>query len=590
MSATIRPDWLRTIDFPEVTELHTLSLDQSDESAPSVVERLHARKNLSFSEAALGDVKALASEILAHQDGSLTLVVLNTVARAKDLYKVLSAKKDATVVLLHSQFRPSDRESAMDRVIAFSENSADEGKDAIIVSTQVVEAGVDISVKRLFTELAPWSSLVQRFGRCNRRGEHDMGEIVIVRPKDAEMVKKSLPYDPESLESALTILDGLVGEFDSSTLPKDFDDPDGLDIIRSTDMIELFDTTSDIFGSATDISRFIRADDEANVHVFWRDPKKSEQPPPMNIELCPVPINDVRNLMKKGKVRFRCFDHISGEWVPARVDGLVPGATLMLDPADGLYSKHIGWDVSVKEKVPVIPIKEYCGSEGYGDDRDHRYGPQEKKTILEHSTDVMRVAERILNGLPYLDPVRTNVIDAALWHDSGKAHPAFQALMGKGDGDEFLAKSERWLERSEYDKLMEKGVARRFFRHELASALMCIGLGKDFLTTYLIAAHHGKVRVSIRALPSEKGPTNGSRFARGIWDGDMVPIPMECPGTRATEMRMDLSIMDLGGANGRPSWADEVLALRDSDDIGPFRLAYLEGLVKAADERASGGE
>ncbi len=588
MSATIRPDWLKTIDFPDGTEFLKLSLDASDESSPSVQKRLHAKKHLSFAEAAMGDMKGLASEILADQDGSLTLVVVNTVVRAKELFKVLSAKKGTKVVLLHSQFRPSDRDRIMEEVSALGGNVAEEGKGAIIVSTQVVEAGVDISAKRLFTELAPWSSLVQRFGRCNRRGECDLGEIKIIRPNDAELEKRSLPYDSESMEKALALANGVVGVFDSSSLPKEYDDPAGLDIIRSTDLIELFDTTSDIFGSATDVSRFIRADDDSNVHVFWRDPREEEQPLPKDIELCPVPISELRDLVKAGKGMFRRFDHISGEWVPVRMDDIIPGATIMMDPAEGRYSVNIGWDKEVKDKVPII-VDPRPGPGGYGEDRNDVYRPQKKKTILEHSNDVVRVAENILNGLPHLGSLRDSLLDAALWHDSGKAHPSFQVLMGDGDG-QFLAKSEGWLEKDKYEELVEQGIARRYFRHELASALMCIGLEKDFLISYIVAAHHGKVRVSIRALPGEKGPTNGSRFARGVWDGDMVPIPLKCPGANDGEIKMDLSLMDLGGANGRPSWADQVLALRDSKDMGPFRMAYLEGLLRSADERASGGE
>ena len=52
---------------------------------------------------------------------------------------------------------------------------------------------------------------------------------------------------------------------------------------------------------------------------------------------------------------------------------------------------------------------------------------------------------------------------------------------------------------------------------------------------------------------------------------------------------IDLSYMELGeGARG-PSWLARMLALRDSPDLGPFRLAFLEAIFKAADERASGG-
>ncbi len=47
--------------------------------------------------------------------------------------------------------------------------------DGIVIATQAVEAGVDVSARLLITELAPWSSLVQRMGRCNRRAEPSGG-------------------------------------------------------------------------------------------------------------------------------------------------------------------------------------------------------------------------------------------------------------------------------------------------------------------------------------------------------------------------------------------------------------------------------
>jgi CRISPR-associated endonuclease/helicase Cas3 len=49
--------------------------------------------------------------------------------------------------------------------------------------------------------------------------------------------------------------------------------------------------------------------------------------------------------------------------------------------------------------------------------------------------------------------------------------------------------------------------------------------------------------------------------------------------------------MELGGSDERgPSWLARMLNLRDRDDLGPFRLALMEALLKAADERASGAE
>src|SRR5690606_15022957 len=51
-------------------------------------------------------------------------------------------------------------------------------ENRIIVATQVVEAGVDISADALVTELAPWASLIQRLGRCARYG--GKGDVVVV--------------------------------------------------------------------------------------------------------------------------------------------------------------------------------------------------------------------------------------------------------------------------------------------------------------------------------------------------------------------------------------------------------------------------
>jgi len=69
-------------------------------------------------------------------------------------------------MLIHSRFRPAERESLNEKL-----TSKQKPDEQIIVATQVVEAGVDISARLLVTELAPWPSLVQRFGRCHRYGE-----------------------------------------------------------------------------------------------------------------------------------------------------------------------------------------------------------------------------------------------------------------------------------------------------------------------------------------------------------------------------------------------------------------------------------
>jgi CRISPR-associated endonuclease/helicase Cas3 len=112
--------------------------------------------------------------------------------------------------------------------------------------------------------------------------------------------------------------------------------------------------------------------------------------------------------------------------------------------------------------------------------------------------------------------------------------------------------------------------------------------GLPDLAAYLAAAHHGKVRLSIRSLPNEtKPPDPNIRFARGIWDGDVLPGIHLGDGHNLNDTLLDLSLMELGESPRGPSWLSRMLALRDDPELGPFRLSFLEALLRTADWRAS---
>jgi CRISPR-associated endonuclease/helicase Cas3 len=127
------------------------------------------------------------------------------------------------------------------------------------------------------------------------------------------------------------------------------------------------------------------------------------------------------------------------------------------------------------------------------------------------------------------------------------------------------------------------GIQRRGFRHELASALAWLQTQGSHpeadLIAYLIAAHHGKVRLSIRSMPNEEKPADDHKlFARGVWAGDRLP---PVTALLPSETTLELSIMQLGEG----SWLSRTLALRDT--WGPFRLAFLESVVRTSDWLAS---
>ena len=132
------------------------------------------------------------------------------------------------------------------------------------------------------------------------------------------------------------------------------------------------------------------------------------------------------------------------------------------------------------------------------------------------------------------------------------------------------------------------------FRHEVASALAYIEHTKEDksescggLVAYLIASHHGKVRLSMRNVSGKKHDRYDDERLLGIKiDGDVLPeFTSDVISTKETTL--DASLAQIGRRNGEstPSWTETAVGLRDK--YGPFRLAYLEMLVRAADGLAS---
>ncbi len=113
--------------------------------------------------------RVLADRVVGtHRPGTRTLVVCNTVERAAAVHAAVHAASSGQgpdVVLLHSRFRPGDRRDRTAEALA-----APGPRGTVVVATQVLEAGVDLTSDTLVTEVAPWTSIVQRAGRCNRDG------------------------------------------------------------------------------------------------------------------------------------------------------------------------------------------------------------------------------------------------------------------------------------------------------------------------------------------------------------------------------------------------------------------------------------
>ena len=101
------------------------------------------------------------------------LVICNTVSKAQKFYKKLEGEN---VWLLHSKYIRRDRAFLERKIMEFSES----GESGIWITTQIVEASLDIDFDILYTEMCTADSLLQRMGRCNRKGRYCPNEANIV--------------------------------------------------------------------------------------------------------------------------------------------------------------------------------------------------------------------------------------------------------------------------------------------------------------------------------------------------------------------------------------------------------------------------
>ena len=136
------------------------------------------------------DIEQLGLQVL--QEEKSVLVILNTIQDTKDLYNFITENMDDTnVLLLNTHFTPRDRSLK----IYLAKRKLRQGDKVILISTQLIEAGVDIDFPVLYRDFATISSIVQSAGRCNRNGKNaEKGKVVVVRLGTNQGERSSLIY------------------------------------------------------------------------------------------------------------------------------------------------------------------------------------------------------------------------------------------------------------------------------------------------------------------------------------------------------------------------------------------------------------
>ncbi len=577
-----------------------LAIEPAERTSELAV-RLGASRTVRRLAAEPGDYLAIAAAaVRRHRPGTLTLVVLNTVAAARQVHAALP-DGPARRTLLHPRFRGQERQALVHAVTA---PPAPAGH--IVVATQVAEAGLDLNAALLVTEAAPWPCLVQRAGRCNRTGRINGAELIWIPPAEHQ------PYPERDIAATVAELNALdraavTGE---DLLARRVATTDPLvTALRRPDLIGLFDTAADPGGTDQDIAPYVRDTDDLDVQLAWASwtasapdgsPPPDARTPPARWR-CRVPLRGVDALLERD-IRVWRPDRAAGGW--SRVTGQQParpGEVLLVAAPDGGYDPVSGFDPAARGPVPDSPVLDVPGADSADTARPDWI------TLQQHSDETRDQAAALLAALAPELPgqARSAVVAAAYLHDAGKAHRIWQDALCALAAPECQAEIDAgrpWAKSGSNGRLRFAGDVA--FRHELASLLLIDGplrdlladAGEKDLARYLVLAHHGILRVQVRD-HGEAAP--GTLL--GLEQDAICSVP-PLFGQPAADFPVDLRQFGPGQSEpgqsepgqsepgqsepgGGRSWARDALALRDR--YGPFVLAYLETVVRMADWRAS---
>ncbi|MFZ5493772.1 MAG: CRISPR-associated helicase Cas3' [Verrucomicrobiota bacterium] len=143
----------------------------------------------------------LAGELATHRQ---VLCVVNIRQHAKELFLALrdqaTTESDGAAFHLSASMCPAHRHAKLSEI----RRRLQAGEPCRLISTQLIEAGVDVDFPRVYRALGPLDSIVQTAGRCNREGlSVEPGEVTVFRPEDHRMARGAYEQAAKISESFL---------------------------------------------------------------------------------------------------------------------------------------------------------------------------------------------------------------------------------------------------------------------------------------------------------------------------------------------------------------------------------------------------
>jgi len=671
MSATNNPEHLKTREWRGVARPDAFEFGLSSEEKAATTGPIHQRrfavKRMKLEDASsfenLTAAKSIVATILPHHEAMLaaigsdttlparTLIICNTVDRAVDVHRQLStAKPDGCdLLLLHSRFRPPERREQMERLKGASLARFPKGQ--IVVSTQVIEAGVDISSGVLFSEVAPLASLVQRLGRLNRAGEFNKSAwkpaaYVVGVGVESDSAGKNdkarqeirnnnagrcLPYELSACESAWISLRKLNEDASPANLERIQADiaasiPRCSYSLQRHELTDFFDTDANLSLGFTDVSPFVRGlDHDTDLQVCWREPWSDGDGQPdfasdyQRDELCSVPIGKTlkaREVLNHGWL----WRGKESGWVSMRDIQPAPGMTILLPLSAGGYENTAGW---TGDKADNKHSSHYQSKDGPSDEEQLSSLANGWQSIAIHTAEVAGELRELLGYLltsKENDSERHALLSAVPWHDIGKNHPDWQQAVLAALEKAGIAGKEAHLpfakfSLSESPSLSENGQrleghARKKKIRELKN-LFRPGVAHEVVSALAFRqaeqARLGSARdTDLASLLAEYVIMSHHGRVRKVLRDEIPKFPKDEKDTEKVrgvshddalpEVIIDGKKLGCDSLStdcrrmGRDTNGRESYTrsvLRLLDHYGPFRLAFFEAIFRAADIRAS---
>ncbi len=143
------------------------------------------------------------------------LFVFNTIGSAEAFYQLLNRKiknKKTEIIFLSTNIVPKERNARIGKIKSILEEIRKDKSNfnkLIVVSTQLIEAGVDIDCDVVYRDRGPLDSVIQVAGRCNRNKRYEISKVnLIALVNERDKYFSNYIYDPELLFVLNKILEG----------------------------------------------------------------------------------------------------------------------------------------------------------------------------------------------------------------------------------------------------------------------------------------------------------------------------------------------------------------------------------------------